>query len=99
MDLIDEENTRYDFSTAFLSPFSYLLVNLLSDFWLDLTNISSKECKESLSSAIDNIDFMQSNSVNYFLSLLQLSLWALNEPGLGSNIVVITASSERSAKL
>lgn len=44
MNFIDEEDTWYDFSTAFFSPFSYLLVNLLSDFWLDFTNISSEEC-------------------------------------------------------
>jgi hypothetical protein len=42
MDLIDEEYTRHDLSTTFLSPFSYFLVNLLSNFGFDFTDITSE---------------------------------------------------------
>jgi hypothetical protein len=94
VDLINEEDTWHNFCTAFLSPFSYLLIDLLSNLRLDFTNISSKESKETLSSAVNNIDFVQSNGVDDFLSLLKFTLRALNEAGLGSNIIVVTASSK-----
>jgi hypothetical protein len=58
MDLINEKNTRHNFSTALFSPLSNFLIDLLSDFGLDFTNITSKERKETLGSAIYDIDFM-----------------------------------------
>jgi hypothetical protein len=94
VDLINEEDTWHNFGTAFFSPLSYLLIDLLSNLRLDFTNISSKKSKETLSSAVNNIDFVQSNGVDDFLSLLKFTLWALNKAGLGSNIIVITASSK-----
>jgi hypothetical protein len=94
VDLINEEDTWHNFGTAFLSPLSNLLIDLFSNLRLDFTNISSKESKETLGSAVNNIDFVKSNGVDDFLSLLQFSLRALNEAGLGSNIIVITASSK-----
>jgi hypothetical protein len=94
MDLINEEDTWNNFGTAFLSPLSNLLIDLFSNLRLDFTNISSKESKETLSSAVNNIDFVQSNGVDDFLSLLKFTLRALNEAGLGSNIIVVTASSK-----
>ena len=94
MDLIDEEDTWHNFGTAFFSPLSYLLIDLFSNLWLNFTNISSKESKETLSSAVNNIDFVQGNGVDDFLSLLKFTLRALNKAGLGSNIIVVTASSK-----
>jgi hypothetical protein len=92
VDLINEKDTWNDFSTAFLSPLSNFLINLFSNFRLDFTNISSKKSKETLSSAVNNIDFMEGNGMNNFFSLLKLSLGALDEASLGSNVIVITAS-------
>jgi hypothetical protein len=43
VDLIDEEDTRDDLSSAFFSPFSYFLVNLLSNFRFNFSNITCKE--------------------------------------------------------
>ena len=94
MDLIDKENTWHDLSTAFLSPFSNFLVNLFANFLLDFTDITSKESKEALSSAVDNINFVKGHSVNNFFSLLKLAFRALNKPCLGSYIVIIAAASE-----
>jgi hypothetical protein len=70
VDLIDEEDTWHNFGTAFFSPLSYLLIDLFSNLWLNFTNISSKESKETLSSAVNDIDFVQSDGMNDFLSLL-----------------------------
>ena len=94
MDLINEENTWYYFSTAFLSPLSNFLINLFSNFRLNFTNISSKKSKETLSSTVNNIDFMESNGMNNFFSLLKFSLRALDKASLGTNVVVITASGK-----
>jgi hypothetical protein len=58
VDLIDEEYTRNNFSSSFFSPFSNLLINLFSNFWFDFTDITCKKSKETLSSAINNINFM-----------------------------------------
>jgi hypothetical protein len=58
MDLIDEEYTWNDLSSSFFSPLSDFLVNLLSDLWLDFSNISSEKGQESLGSTVNNIDFV-----------------------------------------
>jgi hypothetical protein len=42
VDLINEEDAWHDFSTAFFSPLSYFLINLLSDLGLNFTNITSE---------------------------------------------------------
>ena len=94
MDLVDEEDTRDDLSTTFFAPFSYLLVYLLSHLRLDLTNITSKQSEESLSSAVNNVDFMKGHSVNDFLALLKFTFRALDKASLGTDVVVITAASE-----
>ena len=91
MDLIDEENTWHDLGTALLSPFSNLLVDLLTDLRLDLTDVTREKGHEALGSGVDDIDLVEGDGVDDFLSLLELTLWALDESGLGSNVVVITA--------
>ena len=40
--LIDEEHTWNDFSSAFFSPFGHFLIDLFSNFWFDLTNVTSE---------------------------------------------------------
>lgn len=42
VDLVDEKDTRHDLSTALLTPFGNLLVDLFADFWLDFANVSGK---------------------------------------------------------
>lgn len=43
VDLVDEENTRHDFRSALLSPFSNFLIDLISNLRLNLSNVSSEE--------------------------------------------------------
>ena len=94
MNLIDEEHAWYDLSTTFLSPFSDFLVNLFSYFGLNFTNVSCEESSESLSSRVDDINLVQSHSVDNFLSLLEFSFWALYKSRLRPHIVIVTASGK-----
>jgi len=94
MDFINEEDTWYDLSTAFLSPFCNLLVNLFTNFWLDLTNVTSEESHEALRARVNDIDLVESNCVHDLLSLLELTFGALNEASLRSDIVEVTAAGE-----
>jgi len=98
MDLIDEQDTWNDLSSAFFSPFSNFLINLFSDFWFNFTDITSEKSHETLSSGVDNINFVKSNSVNDFFSLLEFTFWALDVSSLWSGVIEITASSEGSSK-
>ncbi len=94
MHLINEKYTWHDFCSTFFSPLGYLLVDLFSYFCLYFSDVSSKQGLEALGPAVDNIDLVKSDSVHNFFSLLELSLWALDEPGLGSDVIVVTASRE-----
>ena len=89
VDLINEENTRHDFSTALFAPLSNLLINLFTHLRLDLTDITREKSHEALGARVDDIDLMESHSVDDFLTLLQLTLGALYEPSLGANIVEV----------
>jgi len=92
VNLIDKKNSWNYLSSAFFTPLSYFLIDLLSNFWLDFSNITCKKSQETLGSAIDNIYFMERYCMHDFLSFLELTLGALNKPCLGSNIIIITAS-------
>ena len=94
MDLVNKQNTWYNFSTAFFTPLGNFLVNLFAHFGFDFTDITSKERHKALLAGVDNINFVESHSMNDFLSLLKFTLRALNKASLGSNVVVITAASE-----
>lgn len=99
MDLIDEEHTWHDLCTAFLSPLGNFLIDLLPHLWLDLTNITSKECHETLRTRVDDINFMKCNGMNDFFALLELTLWALDESCLWSLIVKVTGPGEGLSEL
>jgi len=94
VDLVDEEDTRNDFSTSLFAPLSNLLINLLSHLRFNFTDVSCKKSQKALSSAVNNVDFMQCHSMNNLLSLLELTFRALNEASLRAYVVVVTASSE-----
>jgi len=99
MDLINEKHAWYYLSSSLFSPFSDLLIDLLSHLLLYFTDVSCEESEEPLGPAVDNIDFMKSDSMHNFLPLLKLAFGALHKPGLRADIVVVTASRERSAEL
>ena len=89
MNLIDEEDARHDFSTAFFTPFSNFLINLVANFGLNFSDITGEEGHESLTAGVDDINLMKGNSVDNFLTLLELSFGALNEASLGSDVIVV----------
>ena len=70
MDFIDKQYSRHDFSAAFFSPFSNFLVDLLTNFWFNLTNVTCEKSHEALTAGVDNIDFVESDSVYYLFPLL-----------------------------
>jgi hypothetical protein len=43
VNLVDEENTRNNFSSSFFSPLSNFLIDLVSDLRLNLSDVSSEE--------------------------------------------------------
>ena len=99
VDLVDEENTRDDLGTALFAPLSDLLVNLFAHLGLDLTDITSEERHEALSARVNNIDLVKCHGVNDFLTLLKLTLWALNKSGLRTDIVEVRAAGEGATQL
>lgn len=99
VNFINKKNARNNFCSSFLSPLGNLLINLLSDLWFDFSNVTGKQRHETLSSWVDDINFVQSHCMNHFLSLLKLSLWTLNKSCLGPLVVEITRSRERLSKL
>jgi hypothetical protein len=70
VNFVDEKYARNNFSSAFLTPFSNFLIDLFADFWFNFADITRKECHETLSSGVDNIDLMKSDSMNDLFSLL-----------------------------
>ena len=99
MDLINEQDTGHDLGAALLSPLGNLLVNLLTDLGLDLTNITSEESHEALGARVDDVDLVKGDSVHDLLSLLELTLGALNVSGLRTLVIKITGARERATKL
>lgn len=94
MDLIDEQDTGHDLSTALFSPLGDFLVDLLSNLGFDLTDITSEESHESLGARVDHINLVKGHGVDDFLSLLELTFGALDKASLGTNVVEVRASGE-----
>jgi len=94
MNFVDEKYARNNLSSALFTPFSNLLVNLFADFWFYFTDVTSKKCHKALSSRVDNINLVKSDSVYDFFSLLKFTFGALYESSLRSDIVVVTAAGK-----
>lgn len=77
-----EAYARNDLSLAFFSPLCHLGVNLISKLRFDFTGITSKEGKETLSSTVDNVDFVKRYRMYNFFSLLDFTFWTLDKFGL-----------------
>lgn len=89
MNFVNEKHSRYNFSSTFFSPFSNLLVNLLSNLGLNFSDISSEKGHESLRAGVDDIDFVKGHSVDDFLSLLEFTFGALDKASLRSNVIIV----------
>jgi len=90
VNLIDEKDTGYNLGSTFFPPFGYFLINLFSNFWFDLTNVSGEKSHETLGSGIDDINFVEGNGMNDLLSFLELTLGALDVSSLWALIVEVT---------
>ena len=99
VNLVNKKNARNNFCSSFFSPLGNLLIDLFSDLWFDFADVSGKQSHKSLSSWVDDIDFVQSHCMNNFLSLLKLALGTLNKSSLGALVVEITRSREWLSKL
>lgn len=97
MNFIDEENPRNNICLSFFPPFRNFFVDLFSNFVGNLSSGSRKEGQETLRTGVDNIDFMESDSMNYLLSLLDLTLRTVDKSGLRTHSVVVWCSCEASA--
>jgi len=67
---------------AFFSPLCYLGIDLVPKLRFDFTGIAGEEREETLSSAVDNVDFVQRYGMYNFFSLLDFTLWTLDKFGL-----------------
>lgn len=99
MDFIDEKDTRDNICLAFFSPIGHFLVNLVSYFLFDFTGVTSKQSQKSLASRINNINFVETHSVNHFFSFLDFTFGALHVTGLRTHGIIISGSAKRTSDL
>src|SRR5258708_36851941 len=71
-----------DIGLAFFLPFADFGVDLVAQFGLDFTCVPCEERKETLRSAIYNVDLVERDRMNDFLSFLDLSFGTLHKFGL-----------------
>jgi hypothetical protein len=83
---VDEEDTRYNIGFSFFSPICYLAVDLVTQFRLNLASIACEQCEETLCTRVDDVDFMQGDSVDDFFAYLQLAFRTLDKLGLFDSI-------------
>mmetsp|Transcript_29796 Transcript_29796/g.58471 ORF Transcript_29796/g.58471 Transcript_29796/m.58471 type:complete len:314 (+) Transcript_29796:841-1782(+) len=85
VDLVDEQNTRDDFSLALLLPLCHFGIYLFSDFRFDFSCVPCEECEESLGPAVDHINFVKRHRVHDLLLLVEFSLRTLHETRLAGH--------------
>ena len=71
-----------DLRFSFLSPLSHLRIDLVAELRLDFTRVTSKQSKETLCPAVDDIYLVKRDRVDNLLALLNFALRALHELGL-----------------
>lgn len=89
VNFVDEKDTRHNFGSAFLTPLSHLLIDLLPHLGLNLANVTSEESHEALRARINHIDLVERHRVHDLLSLLELAFRTLHKTSLRSNIVIV----------
>lgn len=99
VNFINEQDSWNNLSSSFFSPLSYFLINLISNLWLDFSNVSREQCQKALSSWVNDINLMKSDSMNNLFSLMQLSLRTLHISLPASNSIKIAMPCKRSAQL
>lgn len=99
MNFVDEEHSRNNVSFPFFPPLWNFLVYLLSNFLSNLSCGSGEESQKSLRARVDDINFMQGNSVDYLFTLLDFSFWTVNKSSLWAHGIVVRCSCKASASL
>ena len=99
VDFVDEEDARDYFGFAFFAPFGDFGVDLLADFGADLACVAAEEGEEALCSAVDYVDFVEGDGVDYLSAHLELAFGALDEFGVGAHGVVVSAAGVGAAEL
>ena len=94
MDFIDEENTRHNVGFPFFPPLSNFFIDLLSHFLSDLAGGSRKQSQEALRTRVDDVDFVQSDSMDNLFAFFDLSLRTVDEACLRTHSVVVGGPSE-----
>jgi hypothetical protein len=80
VNLVDEQDPRYDCGFTFLPPFRDFPVDLIADLGLYLTGIAGEEGEETLLAGVDYVNLVEGYYVDYLLALLELALGTLDEP-------------------
>ena len=99
MDLVDEEHARHDLGLALLLPLGDFRVDLLAHLAANLARVAGEEGQEALGAGVDDVNLVQADDVDDFAALLQLSIRALHELGVGAHGVVVARAGVRPAEL
>jgi hypothetical protein len=84
-----------DLGLAFFLPLADFGVDLVAKFGLDFACVACEERKETLRSAVYDVDFVERDRMNDFLSFLDFSFGTLHKFGLmGMQRVRTTESGE-----
>lgn len=82
VNLVNEQDTGYDFGLAFFPPIRYLAVDLFTKFGLDLSRITGEQGKEALTLAINDINLVERDRVLNFFTSLEFAVGTLHKLGL-----------------
>ena len=77
---------------------NYLLIDLISNFLLNFTSITGEKGQETLGSGVDDVDFVKSDGVDNFLSLLEFTFGASDHLSLRALSIEFSGSAERSSE-
>ncbi len=69
--------------------------NPISDLGFDLAGVAGEEGEEALGAGVDDVNLVKGDGVDHLLTLLQLPLRALHEPGTRACAVHIFANANK----
>ena len=81
----------HNLSLSLLPPLHHFAIDLISHFSLNLSRVPREQRQETLGSTVDDIHFVEGDSVHHLLPLLQLSLGTLDKLCLQKDKVIVHA--------